>query len=144
MKPTELSPEEIIASSEVDAFVVAVYENMRPFRGLAFRLDWRFRGILTNYYQKGLITGVAGECTLVPIQRANSSDTAPYKLIVVGAGKFQDADSKNHIPHDSVEVLKKNILKLGIKKIGISKSDLGTSVDAFDKDTKGVEIWVTP
>ncbi len=144
MKSTESSPEEIIAHSEVDAFVVAVYENTRPFRGLAFRLDWRFRGILSDYYQKGLITGKAGECTLLPIVRGESSDESSYKLILIGAGKHNESESKNHLPNDSIEILKKNILKLGIQKVGISKSDLGSSIDAVIKGTKGVEVWVTP
>ncbi len=144
MKPTDSSPEEIIANSEVDAFVVAVYENTRPLRGLAFRLDWKFRGVLSDYYQNGVVTGQAGECTLLPIVRGASLDETAYKLILIGAGPFNESESKNHLPAHSVEILKKNILKLGIQKVGVSKSDLGSSIEAVVKGTKGVEVWVTP
>lgn len=144
MKSTESTPEEIIANPEIDAFVVAIYENTRPFRGLAFKLDWRFRGVISDYYQKGMIKGEAGECTLIPIVRGESTDQKSYKLILVGAGKFNESQTEMRLPVRSIEMLKKNILKLGIQNLGVSKSDLGASLQDIVQSTKGVEVWVTP
>lgn len=79
---------------ESDAELVAcgVFEDERPFRGLAGLLDWRLAGKLSRLAREGFVVGELGEAVLVPVRPRLPAD----KLLVVGLGKRKDFDVETY------------------------------------------------
>ena len=59
----ETGPIEKVA---VDLAVVAFFENDRPLRGEAGRVDWRLCGLLSLLLARGALRGASGEAALLP------------------------------------------------------------------------------
>lgn len=145
MKSTDSTPEELLVTSKIDALVVTINERDRPVRGLASRIDWRFRGAIESFLRSGAISGQVGECVLLPVHREGLSQTeAPYRLLLVGTGETKEGHG---LPAESLNLLKKNIERLGIKKLAASRADLGDSTEILAKafpSSKGIELWIAP
>jgi hypothetical protein len=69
---------------EVSAEVVVacIYEDERPFGGLAGLLDWRMSGRLSRLARQGFLVGSVGEVLALPARPRLSFD----KLLVAGLG----------------------------------------------------------
>jgi hypothetical protein len=65
-----------------EAIVCSIWQDLRPFRGLAGLLDWRLAGMLSSRAKRGHLIGSVGEVTLVPGHPKLSFD----KVIVFGLG----------------------------------------------------------
>jgi hypothetical protein len=77
---------------ETDAELVAcgVFQDERPFRGLAGLLDWRLRGKLSRLARQGFVVGALGEAVLLPVRPRVTAD----KLLLVGLGERGAFDAK--------------------------------------------------
>jgi hypothetical protein len=73
-----------------DLLAVGFYQDVRPLRGAAGLLDWRFDGRLSSLIVAGGLTGALGERLLVPSNRR-----LPWRLtLAVGLGPSADFDEK--------------------------------------------------
>jgi hypothetical protein len=140
-----LSPEQALFEGQIDGLVVVFYQNERPPRGLAGRMDWYFQGAISNYLQKGAITGSPGECIYLPLTK-NTTTQHPsiYHLILFGGGDAPEPGHRQLPDPESLMVLKKNLISLKFKKVGISCADLGNAkpkniATAFE----GIPLWTT-
>ncbi|HTF34119.1 MAG TPA: M17 family peptidase N-terminal domain-containing protein [Myxococcota bacterium] len=55
-----------IEKAAVELAVVTFFENDRPLRGEAGRVDWRLCGMLSDLLARGALRGAAGEAALIP------------------------------------------------------------------------------
>lgn len=55
-----------IEKAAVELAVVTFFENDRPLRGEAGRVDWRLCGMLSDLLGRGALRGAAGEAALIP------------------------------------------------------------------------------
>ena len=63
--------------------IVPYFEDVRPLKGNAGWLDWRFNGKLSRFILQARISGVGGECLLMPGEGRIEAD----ELLLVGIGK---------------------------------------------------------
>jgi hypothetical protein len=83
-----------------DLLAVGFYQDVRPLRGAAGLLDWRFDGRLSALIVGGGLTGALGEQLLIPSNRR-----LPWRLtLAVGLGPSADFDDK-HAPAAIRQVL---------------------------------------
>lgn len=68
--------------TDAEILVCGVFQDERPFRGLAGLLDFRLAGKLSRLARQGFLRGEIGEALLVPARTRLASD----KLMVVGLG----------------------------------------------------------
>lgn len=74
------------ASAEV--VVACIFEDERPFRGLAGLLDWRLSGRLSRLARASFVRGALGEALVVPARPRLPFD----KLVLMGAGARSSFD----------------------------------------------------
>jgi cytosol aminopeptidase family protein len=55
-----------IEKAAVELVAVTFFENDRPLRGEAGRVDWRLCGMLSDLLRRGALRGNAGEAALIP------------------------------------------------------------------------------
>jgi hypothetical protein len=71
-----------------DLLAVGFYTDLRPLRGAAGLLDWRFDGRLSTLIVGGNLSGVEGEQLLMP-----SNDRLPWRwTLAVGLGPSAELD----------------------------------------------------
>src|SRR6185295_11900360 len=71
-----------------DLLAVGFYRDVRPLRGAAGLLDWRFDGRLSALIVAGALTGGLGEQLLMPSNRR-----LPWRLVLaVGLGASAEVD----------------------------------------------------
>jgi hypothetical protein len=71
-----------------DLLAVGMYQDVRPLRGAAGLLDWRFDGRLSSLIVAGGLTGALGEQLLIPSNRR-----LPWRLtLAVGLGALGELD----------------------------------------------------
>ncbi len=134
------SPEKALFAGQIQGLVATFFQNERPPRGLAGRLDWYFHGAISTQLQNGTISGAAGECVYLPIQRNNSI----YHILLLGCGETQMPSRRHSVSRSSLEILKKNLLSLQWKSVGISHSDFGKPVEKdLETSLEGVRLWIT-
>ena len=113
---------------EVDGFIVSFYENERPLQGLSGWMDWQFHGEISRYLKKGVLTGKAGECGYLPLQK----NSRVYHLLLVGAGTSSAPGKRASLTQTSLKALEKNLEKFGDKTLGVSRADVsGLDVKSF-------------
>lgn len=135
----EMEGTQALFEGKLQGLVASLYMNERPLQGLAGLIDWHFHGRVSEYIRRGLMTGEAGECAYVPLEKGGKT----YHLFFVGAGVSDDPGARNELPTESLAAIKNNLKTLKIEKIGISKHDFGAaSEDYLSKKFKGVPICV--
>jgi hypothetical protein len=73
-------------ASEKKLFVLCLQENERPLRGANGLLDWRFRGLISNWIIAGKITGRKNEKVYLPLHTRHGLRHA----VVIGLGTEKD------------------------------------------------------
>ncbi len=140
----EIPIDQALFAGEIDGIVLACHENERPLAGLAGWLDWYFHGEISACLRAGALSGNAGECAYIPIQK----NGATHHLLLVGAGRSDQPGHRKLLPIESLRKLKKNLTSLFLeqsKKIGVSRADLGNASDEFfAKNMKEVSLWIAP
>ncbi len=133
------SPEEALFAGQIHGLVATFYQNERPPRGLAGRLDWYFHGAISRQLQNGAISGAAGECVYLPIQR----NQATYHLLLLGSGEVKSPGRRGEISQSNLLILKKNLSSLKWKTTGVSRADFGNLANhALENSLKGVHLWI--
>lgn len=137
----ELSADEALFRGQIQGLVASFHENERPLSGLAGLLDFRFQGAVSRRLRDGAISGKPGECAYFPLVKAG----AVYHLILIGAGSSDAPGSRTHLPPESAEALRKNLLCLKLPRLGVSRGDFGNADAAyFRKQFKEVPLWIAP
>src|SRR5688572_19926630 len=67
---------------DAEVLVAAVYEDVRPARGVAGLCDWRLGGRISRLMRNGFITGKTGEVVMIPGKPHLPVD----KILLVGVG----------------------------------------------------------
>ena len=133
------SPEQALFSGQIQGLVAAFFQNERPPRGLAGRLDWYLQGAISKQLQSGAISGSAGECVYFPIQKNQST----CHLLLLGCGEAKSPGHRAAVARANLQILKKNLLSLQWKTTGISRSDFGNPTDlALETSLGGVQLWI--
>lgn len=73
---------------EAEALACVVWEDVRPFNGVAGLCDWRFGGRLSELFADGFVSAEPGAVTLV----AGRPRTAFEKILLVGGGRLEEFD----------------------------------------------------
>ncbi len=133
-------PETLLFSGEVQGLILSCFENERPLQGLAGRMDWRLRGMLSQFLRAGSITGKAGECCYVPVQWHDRT----FHLFLAGGGHLEEGAARPELPAASLDKLRGNLASLKVGPLAASKADLG-GMDAgtLKKKLAGVEVQFT-
>jgi hypothetical protein len=134
-------PEALLFAGEVEGLILSCFENERPLQGLAGRLDWRLRGMLSHFLKAGSITGKPGECCYVPVRWHEQT----FHLFLAGGGHLEEGNERPALPAESWDRLKKNLSTLKISKLAASSSDLGgIEAAVLKKKLSGMEVRLTP
>lgn len=72
----------LLDEANAEVVVASIYEDERPFRGLAGLLDFRLSGRLSRLVRETFVTGARGEVLAMPLRPRLPFD----KLVVVGLG----------------------------------------------------------
>lgn len=140
-KTPEKTIDQYLFEGTLQGVVVACSETERPLQGLAGLIDWRFRGIVSQCIQAGMISGKPGECAYIPV----TQNQRTYHLLLVGNGPSAKAGARAGLPAESLKALKKNLVGLKLSQIGVSKSDFGNVKDEFfEKNLKGIPVSIMP
>ncbi len=67
---------------DAEVLVAAVYEDVRPARGVAGLCDWRLGGRISRLMRNGFITGKTGEVVMIP----GKPNLPVDKILLVGVG----------------------------------------------------------
>lgn len=132
--------ESLLLNRDVQALVVSFAENERPLRALAARIDWRFRGAISQFVRTGAITGRAGELIYLPASKRGEL----YHLFVVGVGKAASAEQRSLEDLGVLKRIRSNLISLGIKSVGLSVADLGITESQAKKAMEGVKLCLAP
>ncbi len=125
----------------VQGVIAPFYENERPLRGMAGLIDWKLGGVVSECLRQGKLTGKAGECAYIPIQKANRV----YHLLLVGGGTLTRFAKRGLIPDESFAALRKNLKTLGLPDLAVSRADLGGLTDEYlGQQLKGAALWIAP
>ena len=74
---------------EIDLAVACFFEDERPLRGAAGRIDWRLCGLVSEQIEAGRIAGRVGECLLVP----GSGTLRTPRVMLLGLGPRRSFDA---------------------------------------------------
>lgn len=133
-------PETLLFNGEVEGLILSCFENERPLQGLAGRLDWRLRGMLSQFIRAGSITGKAGECCYVPVQWHDRT----FHLFLAGGGHLEEGAPRPELPAASWEKLRTNLTQLKMGRLAASQTDLGLAdAAAAKKKLSGLEVQIT-
>jgi len=132
-------PEQALFDGHIQGLVATFFQNERPPRGLAGRLDWYLQGAISKQLQNGFISGKLNECVYLPIKRRQST----YHVLLIGCGEALSPDHRIPLGRDSLQILKKNLASLRWKLTGISRSDFGNPTESSLKiSLEGVNLWI--
>ncbi len=141
MTSLDLDADLALFDGKLQGLVVTCYENERPLQGLAGLLDWRFQGVISHCVRAGVISGKAGECAYVPVTKQGKT----YHLILAGCGRSASPGARAQLPMDTLRQLQKNLSSLRLQQVGVSRADFGgVGEDYFQKNLKGVPLWIAP
>src|SRR4051812_14276668 len=104
---------------QIQGLALTCYQNERPPNGLAGKMDWYFKGMISQYIRQGAITGKMGECTYLPL----SKNGFIFHLILIGAGSSPSPGKRDPVPFEGLKILQQNLISLKLPKMGISRSD---------------------
>ncbi len=135
----DLDPEQALLSGKVQTLVVCVYENERPHGGLLGRLDWRFRGLISEFLAQGKITGALGGCVLLPVGNQT--------LLAVGCGVSDSPGVRKPLAAEwkdtSLKRLQSNLSLLKRDRVALSMSDFGlTAPESLSSLFRGIPLWI--
>lgn len=138
--PQELSPEDLLLGNRErpdaatpELLICSIYEDQRPLKGVAGRLDWRLRGFLSKFVMQGRIQGKHKEFVYIPIKHQGRI----RHLMVVGLGAAA-ADAGDA---DLLEDLAKTVGNLHFQSVALSRSSFGFATEAaIKKHFKGIEV----
>ena len=135
-----LDAETLLFTGQVQGLILSCFENERPLQGLAGKLDWRLRGMLSDFLRAGSITGKAGECCYVPVRWHERT----LHLFLAGGGYLTEGMKRPELPPASWEKLKTNLKSLRVGSMAVSIADLG-GIDAATVKARltGLEVQVT-
>lgn len=134
-----IEAERALFEGQIETLVTCCYQNERPLHGLAGILDWRFRGALSSFLQKGVMSGEKGECVYIPIQGRGRT----YRLILIGAGPSSHPGERPPLADSAYEILQKNLRSLNPSKVGISSADFGgITEEQVKKRFKGSTLFL--
>jgi hypothetical protein len=134
------SLEALIASRQVDAWLLCLSTSDEGPDATFLTLDWRFRGAVAKAIKIGAISREPGTVSLLPCTRpVSDSGRTTYQIITLGV-----RDRKN-ISQSEITRLTKNIEGLGLKTVGLSASDFGWSIAEAKRHFPkgGAELCVT-
>jgi hypothetical protein len=143
-------PSDLITSLEADAefalfqgkingIIAMLYENERPLQGLAGLMDWYFRGEVSQYVRRGVISGKPGECIYIPILKQSEL----YHLFLAGGGQAPAPGERSKVPDSTLTNLLKNLRSLKLSSVGVSRRDFGGMSDTYvSQKFKGIPICV--
>ncbi|MFO0675690.1 MAG: M17 family peptidase N-terminal domain-containing protein [Polyangiaceae bacterium] len=106
----ETVPPELDAldETEADALAFGIFDDVRPFRGLADLVDWRMAGRLSRLATEAFVQGSWLEPVLMP-----GKPELPFgKIVVVGLGSSTEFDEAR--ARESTEFLRRVLEGLGV------------------------------
>ncbi len=141
-QPIEIDAEDALVTGQVAGAVLACHLNERPLAGLAGRLDWWFRGVISQGIRSGTITGKEGEIVYVPVRHQDRM----LHLFLAGAGHTKASGVRSMLPDETLAALKKNLGTLKPGLIALSRSDLGvhsgSDLASLRQAFKGAEVCI--
>lgn len=136
-----LNLEGLLASRQVDAWIICLPEKEGSPNSIFLRIDWRLRGAITRALSTGALSRAPGEVSLLPVTRAVSDGSnQTFKILSLGV------KNRASITPQEVSLLLRNIEGLRLKSVGLSADDFGWTRPEVKKHLsglKGVELCVT-
>lgn len=114
-------PDELLARA--DLAVVPVFEDERPFRGVAAFIDWRGNGELTRWVDRGLFRGRSRERLLAPAR----ADLGLTRVVFVGAGEQANFDER--VAVDLAHAALEQATQLRAREVVVSWPSLESDID---------------
>jgi hypothetical protein len=141
MTSLEIPADQALFDGTLVGVVAPFYENERPVRGLAGRLDWRLGGVISRGLLRGVLTGRPGECAYLPV----NFHGRVHHLILVGGGFLSRYGKRGLIPDESFASLRKNLETLKLEKVALSRADFGGLTDEYlEKQLGKAAPWIAP
>ncbi|MEK6704492.1 MAG: hypothetical protein AABZ06_01760 [Bdellovibrionota bacterium] len=126
-------------SGEIQLLVAALYRNERPLYGLAGLLDWRFRGLISDYIRSGFFSGEAGECIYLPLIHNDLF----YHIMLLGVGDTDRPGTRKMVTQHPLQILHKNLVSLRNSRVAVSRTDFGNANDNFfSENLPEVPLWI--
>ena len=132
--------EQAFFDQDFQILLVSLYENERPLKGLAGRMDWLFYGQISYFLKQGFIHGRPDEYVLIPVRKNH----IPYSLLLIGAGASTKPGKRIKLSAGTLSRISSHLSTLGTQKVGLSLSDFGdVSPESLKKHFPGAELWIS-
>jgi len=112
-------PETILQSAEVDAFVVACFEDERPLLGAIGEFDWWLIQRFSNAIRSGVFSGSRFERVYMPMKLGRRQ----LHFLVLGQGTKDNAGRSVHNTKTCLKELHAFQQQFRFRKIGIFGTD---------------------
>ncbi len=132
---------------EADVAAAGVFEDERPLRGGAGRIDWRLCALISELASTGRITGCEGEAILIP----DGGRLGAPRILLIGLGPRVACSLS--VVEGAVRELTRRSLSLGARTLalsppGVDEDDflrhaaavLAGLIDAVREDGKSIEV----
>lgn len=116
--------------AEAEIAVAGFFQDHRPLRGGAARVDWRLCGLLSELLMKGELTGERGEAVLMPSARHLR---AP-RILLLGLGA--QAEYRVTAAQDLMRDATERCLALGLSRVAMAP--LGIASDDLPRHAQAV------
>jgi hypothetical protein len=115
---------------DCDVLVVGLFEDDRPLRGGAARVDWRLCGQVSELVALGRVSGARGEAALMP----SPGSLRAARVLLLGLGDRQRFTLGR--ARDVMQDAARRCLDLGVRRIAVAP--LGMASDDFARHAESV------
>jgi hypothetical protein len=132
------SAEEVLLGHEAEGELVicSIFEDQRPIKGVAGGLDWRLRGLISEFVKRGRIAGSRDEMVYLPIRHQNGI----RHLMIVGLGELHATSEDTGL----FEKLAQAAGRMNFRRVALSRSSFPFADDQkIRRAFKGIEVEFT-
>jgi hypothetical protein len=136
------SAEEVLLGNESDGELVicSIFEDQRPIKGVAGGLDWRLRGLISEFIKKGRIAGSRDELVYLPIRHQHGM----RHLLVVGLGELHGHEGQPRDEAPLLERMARAAGRMNFRRVALSLSSFPFGDEQkIRRAFKGIEVEFT-
>ena len=132
------SAEEVLLGHEAEGELVicSIFADQRPIKGVAGGLDWRLRGLISEFIKLGRIAGHRDEVVYLPIRHQGGM----RHLMIVGLGELHGPEAHSTL----FEKLARTATSLNFRRVALSRSSFPFGDDQkIRRAFKGIDVEFT-
>lgn len=113
--------DDLFFDDKIDALVCSIDQDLRPLAGVAGKLDWHLKGMISHFLKRGQIEGTMNEIIYIPHYQREKW----RHLFLIGLGK----NTETILPIQAKQALDltcKRLLQLKLKRVAVSASSFSS------------------